>query len=279
MKHTVNDFEQYIQKDQDEYCAEQMWDKKSERFYEQTEKKRQQFANELVFQLIKERKLLDAASKVLDIGCGTGRHLLEFSAYTSHLTGIDISSKMLAYAQKKLQRVPHATLIHGKWMETFTAENEFDLVFACMTPAIGSIENIQRMNAISKKYCMLERVVYEKDSVQKEIEQRLGRKIFRLPHNDKNYVYGVWNIVWQLGYYPNVFFDKHTQPVTHDTEYYMHGVEYTDEEKTAIMQLLDTKQKDGVIPATESVIKAIVLWDTAEQIGANTTSNKTVTHQ
>ena len=59
----------------------------------------------------------------------------------------------------------------------------------------------------------------------------------------------------------------------------MHGVEYTDEEKTAVMQLLDTKQKDGVIPATESVIKAIVLWDTAEQIGANTTSNKTVTHQ
>jgi len=261
MEITIDTFERYIQKDMDKARAEQMWDNKSKSFYERTEKKQKQFANECVFQFIKERNLLHKDSRVLDIGCGTGRHLLEFSVYTPYLTGIDISSKMLAYAKEKLQHIPHAKLIHGNWMETFTAENEFDLVFACMTPAIGSIENIQRMNAISKKYCMLERIVYEKDTVQEEIEQRLGRKLFRLPHNDKNYVYGVWNIVWQLGYYPNVFFDKHTQPVTHDIEYYIQGAEYTDKEKTAVIQLLNTKQKDGVIAAEESVIKAITLWE------------------
>ena len=263
---TMNDFEQYIQKDQNEARAEQMWDNKSQDFYERTEKKQKQFANGFVFRLIKDRQLLKADTRILDIGCGTGRHLLEFAAYTPHLTGIDISSKMLAYAQEKLQHIPQAKLIHGNWMETFNTENEFDFVFACMTPAIASIEHIQRMNMISKKYCMLERTVYEKDSVQEEIEQLLGRKLFRLPHNDKNYVYGVWNILWLMGYCPEVVFDKQVRSTTHTIEDYIQGIDYSPEEKTAVMQLLTGKAKDSMIAAEESVVKAIILWDTETRL-------------
>lgn len=260
MELTMHDFERYIQKDQDDVSSEQMWDNKSESFYEQTEKQKQ-FGNEFVFQVIKERKLLDSDSKVLDIGCGTGRHLLEFSAYTHYLTGIDISSKMLSYARTKLQHIPHAKLIHGKWMETFTTENEFDFIFACMTPAIASVENLKRICMITRKYGMLERFVYQKDRIQEEIEQLVCRKLFKLPHNDKDYVYGAWNILWHLGCFPHVLFDKRSRTVTHNVEYYMQGIEYTDEEKTAIMQLLKTKAENGSITTAETVIKAIVLWE------------------
>jgi len=262
MELTMYDFERYIQKDRDDAHAERMWDNKSESFYKRTEKKQKQFANDFVFHLIKDRQLLKEDSKVLDIGCGTGRHLSEFAAYTPYLTGIDISSKMLAYAQEKLQHIPQATLIHGNWMETFTTKDEFDFVFACMTPAISSIENIKRMNMISKKYCMLERVIYQKDIVQEEIEQHFQQKLFNRPHNNKNYIYGIWNILWQMGYYPNVFFDKRIQTVTHAVEFYTQEVEYTDEEKATVMQLLNEKQKDGVITTEESVVKAIILWET-----------------
>jgi len=264
MELTMYDFERYIQKDMDEVRAEQMWDNKSKDFYERTEKNQKQFTNEFVFQLIKDRQLLKADSHALDIGCGTGRHLLEFAAYTPYLTGIDISSKMLAYAQEKLQHIPQAKLIHGNWMGTFTTENQFDFVFACMTPAIASIDNIKRMCMISKKYCMLERTVYEKDSVQELIEQHLGRKLFRLPHNDKNYVYGVWNILWLMGYCPEVVFDKRVRSTTHTIEDYISGIDYSPKEKTAVMQLLNTKAQDGIITAEESVVKAIILWDTED---------------
>ena len=233
---------------------------------ELNEKKQKQFANGFVFRLIKDRQLLKANTRILDIGCGTGRHLMEFAAYTPHLTGIDISSKMLAYAQEKLQHILQAKLIHGNWMETFNTENEFDFVFACMTPAIASIENIKRMCMISKKYCMLERAVYEKDSVQEEIEQLLGRKLFRLPHNDKNYVYGVWNILWLMGYCPEVMFDKQVRSTTHTIEDYIQGIDYSPEEKTAVMQLLTGKAKDSMIAAEESVVKAIILWDTETRL-------------
>ena len=108
--------------------------------------------------------------------------------------------------------------------------------------------------------------MYEKDSVQEEIEQLLGRKLFRLPHNDKNYVYGVWNILWLMGYCPEVVFDKQVRSTTHTIEDYIQGIDYSPEEKTAVMQLLTAKQKDGVIAAEESVVKAIILWDTETRL-------------
>ena len=114
---------------------------------------------------------------------------------------------------------------------------------------------------ISKKYCMLERTVYEKDSMQGSIEQLLGRKLFRLPHNDKNYVYGVWNILWLMGYCPDVVFDKQVRSAVHPGEDYLHAVEDTGEEKAAVTQLLTAKAEDGKITAEETVIKAIILWN------------------
>ena len=109
---------------------------------------------------------------------------------------------------------------------------------------------------------MLERIVYQKDIIQEEIELLCLRKLFKRPHNNKNYIYGVWNILWHMGYYPNVFFDKRVRTVTHAVEFYTQDVEYTDKEKTAVMQLLKTKTKDDSITAEETVIKAIVLWET-----------------
>ena len=72
-------------------------------------------------------------------------------------------------------------------MEIFTKEKEFYLVFASMTPAINSIENIRRMCLISKKYCLMERFIYYRDPIREEIEEILGRKINKLHANHKEY--------------------------------------------------------------------------------------------
>ena len=103
--------------------------------------------------MIKEKKLLNENSKVLDIGCGTGRHLLEFSKFTSYVTGTDISSKMLDYAKEKLKNVREAKFVHGNWMKNFTKEKEFDLVFA----SIAYKENVFNLKKIlyDGKVCIL----------------------------------------------------------------------------------------------------------------------------
>ncbi len=51
--------------------------------------------------------------KVLEIGCGTGRHTVRLARAGNHVTGLDLSPGMLAEARRKLVDFPNVTLIEG----------------------------------------------------------------------------------------------------------------------------------------------------------------------
>ena len=231
----IEEFEKIMQRDdkeEKEEDLEKIWDSKSEWFFKRTEKKQENFSDRLIFKIVKEKKLLNENSKVLDIGCGTGRHLLEFSKSTSHITGTDISSRMLDYAKEKLKNVNETKFIHGNWMKNFTKEKEFDLVFASMTPAI-----------------------------REEIEKMLGRKLNKLHSNHKEYTYGLWNIVWNLGYFPEIYLDKYISETEKTVIDYMEQIICTDDEENKIIEFLKGKEKNGKIMSKEYIIKAVILWD------------------
>ena len=231
----IEEFEKIMQREDREEKQEDLekiWDSKSEWFFKRTEKKQENFSDRLIFKIVKEKKLLNENSKVLDIGCGTGRHLLEFSKSTSHITGTDISSRMLDYAKEKLKNVNEAKFIHGNWMKNFTKEKEFDLVFASMTPAI-----------------------------REEIEKMLGRKLNKLHSNHKEYTYGLWNIVWNLGYFPEIYLDKYISETEKTVIDYMEQIICTDDEENKIIEFLKGKEKNGKIMSKEYIIKAVILWD------------------
>ena len=246
----IEEFEKIMQRDdkeEKEEDLEKIWDDKSEWFFKRTEKKQENFSDRLIFKIVKEKKLLNENSKVLDIGCGTGRHLLEFSKITSHITGTDISSRILDYAKEKLKNVNEAKFIHGNWMKNFTKEKEFDLVFASMTPAISKIEHINRMCLISKNYCMMERFVYYRDPVREEIEKMLGRKLNKLHSNHKEYTYGLWNIVWSLGYFPEIYLDKYISETEKTVIDYMEQIICTDDEENKIIEFLKGKERKNYV--------------------------------
>jgi ubiquinone/menaquinone biosynthesis C-methylase UbiE len=54
--------------------------------------------------LERTRSFLHADDRILEIGCGTGGTALWLSAAVSHVTAIDISSKMIAIADGKLRK-------------------------------------------------------------------------------------------------------------------------------------------------------------------------------
>lgn len=47
----------------------------------------------------------DKSLKIIDIGCGTGRHTLELTRRGYRVTGIDLSESMLAHAKTKAERL------------------------------------------------------------------------------------------------------------------------------------------------------------------------------
>lgn len=64
------------------------------------------------------------ARSVLDLGCGTGNSSAPFVVRGLSLTGLDLSSEMLAVARRKL---PDATFVHGDFT-TFDLGRTFDMV-------------------------------------------------------------------------------------------------------------------------------------------------------
>ena len=114
--------------------------RKSARFYDHLYAFKDYAApSEQILQLIKERS--PNARTLLNVGCGTGRHL---EALGSHfqLEGVDLNPDMLAIARRRLPGVP---LQEGD-MTCFELPRRFDVV-TCLFSAIGYVKTLENMRA------------------------------------------------------------------------------------------------------------------------------------
>ena len=77
------------------------------------------------------KRLIKPKTKVLDIGCGTGRVSIELYKHGCFITGIDLSEAMLSEFEKKLQQSPdmqaHINL-HLADMTSFDLEKVYDWI-------------------------------------------------------------------------------------------------------------------------------------------------------
>jgi 2-polyprenyl-3-methyl-5-hydroxy-6-metoxy-1,4-benzoquinol methylase len=78
---------------------------------------------------------------ILDIGCGTGRHLIELAKRGySNLTGVDLSESLLTKAREKAATsIPEIRFIRGD-ARHLTFQNEFDLVIMICEGAFPLME-------------------------------------------------------------------------------------------------------------------------------------------
>lgn len=82
---------------------------------------------------------LPPGSAILDVGCGTGRHSVELAKRGFQVTGIDISSGMLAEARKAASE----SGVDVKWIECdavkFTSPQTFDAAICLCEGAFGLV--------------------------------------------------------------------------------------------------------------------------------------------
>jgi ubiquinone/menaquinone biosynthesis C-methylase UbiE len=77
---------------------------------------------ESIFRKHSDRKV----RSVLDVGCGTGSHLIELAKRGYDVTGIDISEKMLLHSKEKLNRHNLKANLCRRDMRIFTLGNKYD---------------------------------------------------------------------------------------------------------------------------------------------------------
>lgn len=82
------------------------------------------------------KKYLKKEYALLDIGCGTGRHLTYWSKHVSDIVGIDSSKQMLHYAKKKFPTESTSTLsLTQSGIENFETSKQFDVAVMLFTVA------------------------------------------------------------------------------------------------------------------------------------------------
>lgn len=82
----------------------------------------------------------DKNCKILDIGCGTGRHDIELAKRGYNVTGIDLSESMLAKAREKAQKAGVNLNLQQADARKLQFENQFDLVIMLCEGAFSLME-------------------------------------------------------------------------------------------------------------------------------------------
>lgn len=90
-------------------------------------------------------KLGHQALSLLDVACGTGKHVKEFNLLGIKAEGMDISSGLIAQAEKNFPEM----IFHSGDMTNFNLNKRFDVV-TCLFSAIGYCTTIQGLNSAVK---------------------------------------------------------------------------------------------------------------------------------
>ncbi|NLB90496.1 MAG: class I SAM-dependent methyltransferase, partial [Clostridiales bacterium] len=83
-----------------------------------------------LFQKVIEEAKITSASKVLEIGLGTGQATLPFLLTGCRLTGIEIGENMAAFAGRKFADFPNIQVITGSFEQVPLAKEDYDLIFS-----------------------------------------------------------------------------------------------------------------------------------------------------
>jgi len=128
-----------------------------------------------IFRLFKRRKI----RRILDLGCGAGRHTIFFSKKGFELYGIDVSSEGVKIARQRLNRAGlSVNLKIGSIYSTLPyRDNFFDAVICIRTLNHAKIKDIR------KAILEIERVLIRGGLVFVTVRKKISKKK-RLPHVD-----------------------------------------------------------------------------------------------
>lgn len=157
---------------------------------------------------LRGRGLLQPGSTVADIGCGPGHFAAAFAETAAHVAALDISGGMLEMAREyaAAQGVKNVSFVQADFssMDVGQAgwERAFDLVFAALTPAVASVEDLEKLMGISRGFCFNSSFVRWEDG----LERRIGRELYgrepRPLRGRDDWFYACFNLLWIMGYYP-----------------------------------------------------------------------------
>lgn len=248
---------------------EEFWDEKAENFY-QNQIRGSTYYNEAVPQLLEEKGIIDSSTTILDIGSGSGRYTIPLAKKCKSIYALDLSGEMLQFLQQEMKKndLQNITTIKSAWP---TTENigQFDVAFAAMCPATRSLEGIEAMTQVANKYAVIGQFIKSTDTVIQALEARQILEENRNdPHNNRELLQAYFNILWELGFNPEISYLHDTfeveLPINVALQQYKNRFQNVDED-----QLIDVlkalSEDDEKIKIAKMTTLAVLSWKTKNE--------------
>ncbi len=104
-------------------------------------------------------KLIEPNSKVIDVGCGTGRFSFSIADKVSEIVGIDLSTKNIDKANQSLSKNKNSKIsfLHSNLENLFLKNKHFD--YAVMTYVIHEVDPNERVELLKQMAQIADKVI------------------------------------------------------------------------------------------------------------------------
>lgn len=143
-------------------------------------------------------------STVLDIGAGAGAWACLMAPYAARVTALDPSASMIAIMRENLAEASatNVDVLQAAWPEAEVEPHDFSFCSHAMYDCPDFPAFVRRMEAVSRKGCILLMRAPEPDGVMAE----LAREVWGQSHDSANFQVA-YNCLLQMGIFPNVLME------------------------------------------------------------------------
>lgn len=158
--------------------------------------------------------LLTPEQCVIDIGCGPGRFVVEFAKSAKSAFGVDLSQNMTEYGRKAAKEAGinnasfHACDFRSADIDALGWRKQFDLAFLSITPALQTVEDLDRVEAVSRAFCFHSSFVRAYDAIAQAALMEALPQIAHGSFWNGRVFYSLFNLLWLRGRYPEVAYYK-----------------------------------------------------------------------
>ena len=111
-----------------------------------------------LFEKIKDH--IETGSKVIDVGCGTGRFSFYIADKCQYILGIDLSGRNIDRANLILNRKPNSKIhFHHKSLDEISSENNLHFNYAILTYVIHEVDENERINLLNKIFLIADKII------------------------------------------------------------------------------------------------------------------------
>lgn len=212
-------------------------------------------------------------STVLDIGCGSGQYLAYAAQRCRSAVGIDLSERMASNARTRCSSMglANVSVATGDWEDPavrMALGGPFDIVFARMTPAIGSAAALEAMCGCCSVAGFVMKAARRKDEVMDALTAALGLDISSVRWADEE-VPMIYEMLWDLGYEPRVDYGKdfwdNKRSLEKAAEYYgrvltcKYGI--GEDGLQEVRRVLEAMSVGGMVRDATDVTTVLISWD------------------